>query len=185
MKLLRAILILCLSVFVLSVQAQQQDDTTNGVSETLAQSVADGLRAAYGAPPSNLDTNEMDLSSTNYSDLQSYVGTGTNAAYGQSQQYVIDSLFAFGASMDNAAWASIKSLISGGIPLTNSVVGQAQSTPQVGFISGWIIVPTLVDAFAAMDIYIQDFFGGIVYFIAVSYTHLYSTQCHTDEPGIP
>jgi uncharacterized membrane protein YgcG len=164
-KLLRAILILCLSVFALSVQAQQQDDTTNGVSETLAQSVADGLRAAYGAPPSNLDTNEMDLSSTNYSDLQSYVGTGTNAAYGQSQQYVIDSLFAFGASMDNAAWASIKSLISGGIPLTNSVVGQAQSTPQVGFISGWIIVPTLVDAFATMDIYIQDFFGGIVYFI--------------------
>ena len=139
--------------------------TTNGVDTTLAQNVANQLRASYGAPPS-LDTNILDLSSTNYSTLETYVGTGTNASYGTSQQLVVQSLFAFGASMDNATWQSISSIFTGGVPLTNTaVIDSAQGNASVGLISGWVIVPTLVDVFATMDIYIQDFFGGIVYFI--------------------
>ncbi len=140
--------------------------TQNGVYFSTAQTVASNLSAAYGSPPSSLLTsNAMDLSSTNYSSLSSYVGTGTNADYGASQQAVISSLFAFGASMDNATSQSVMSIFTGGVPMTSSsVVDSAPGTSSVGIVSGWVIVPTLVNVFATMDIYLQQFFGAAVYF---------------------
>ena len=140
--------------------------TQNGVYFSTAQTVASNLSAAYGAPPSSLLTsNAMDLSSTNYSSLSSYVGTGTNADYGASQQAVISSLFAFGASMDNATSQSVMSIFTGGVPMTSSsVVDSAPGTSSVGIVSGWVIVPTLVNVFSTMDIYLQQFFGAAVYF---------------------
>lgn len=140
--------------------------TQNGVYFSTAQTVASNLSTAYGSPPSSLLTsNAMDLSSTNYSSLSSYVGTGTNADYGASQQAVISSLFAFGASMDNATSQSVMSIFTGGVPMTSSsVVDSAPGTSSVGIVSGWVIVPTLVNVFSTMDIYLQQFFGAAVYF---------------------
>ena len=140
--------------------------TQNGVYFSTAQTVASNLSTAYGSPPSSLLTsNAMDLSSTNYSSLSSYVGTGTNADYGASQQAVISSLFAFGASMDNATSQSVMSIFTGGVPMTSSsVVDSAPGTSSVGIVSGWVIVPTLVNVFATMDVYLQQFFGAAVYF---------------------
>ena len=140
--------------------------TQNGVYFSTAQTVASNLSVAYGSPPSSLLTsNAMDLSSTNYSSLSSYVGTGTTADYGASQQAVISSLFAFGASMDNATSQSVMSIFTGGVPMTSSsVVDSAPGTSSVGIVSGWVIVPTLVNVFATMDIYLQQFFGAAVYF---------------------
>lgn len=138
---------------------------SNGVFIGTAQIVASNLSVAYGAPPTNLlTTNELDLSSTNYSTLETYVGSGTNADYGTSQKLVIESLFAFGASMDNATAQSVMSIFTGGIPMTNDVVGSASGGTSVGIVSGWVIVPTLVNVFATMDIYLQQFFGAYVYF---------------------
>ena len=140
--------------------------TQNGVYFSTAQTVASNLSTAYGSPPSSLLTsNAMDLSSTNYSSLSSYVGTGTNTDYGASQQAVISSLFAFGASMDNATSQSVMSIFTGGVPMTSSsVVDSAPGTSSVGIVSGWVIVPTLVNVFSTMDIYLQQFFGAAVYF---------------------
>ena len=162
-KLLRIILLM--SMFLLAAAPGYGQDS-NGVYFSTAQTVASNLSVAYGSPPTSLlTTNALDLSSTNYISLSSYVGTGTNADYGSSQQAVISSLFAFGASMDNATAQSVMSIFTGGVPMsTNAMVDSASGTSSVGIVSGWVIVPTLVNVFATMDIYLQQFFGAAVYF---------------------
>ena len=137
-KLLRIILLM--SMFLLAAATGYGQDS-NGVYFSTAQTVASNLSVAYGSPPTSLlTTNALDLSSTNYSSLSSYVGTGTNADYGSSQQAVISSLFAFGASMDNATAQSVMSIFTGGVPMfTNAMVDSASGTSSVGIVSGSVM----------------------------------------------
>lgn len=135
-----------------------------GLTPQMAQDIAATLRGDYGTPPA-LDGTVLNLQTTDYKSLDDYVGNGTLAEYGQSQRLVVRSLFAFGASMDNASFQSVRDLLCTGVPMEQtSVMDTAKGQATVGILSAWVIVPTLVNVFATMDIYIQQFFGGMVLF---------------------
>jgi hypothetical protein len=134
------------------------------ISPELANEVAQIIRGQYGTPP-NLDETVLDLQSTNYFSLENVVGGDGSTDFGQSQRLMVKSLFAFGASMENASFSATLSMFSSALPLKDQAINDTSNgSPRVGLFAGYILVPTLVKVFVSMDIYLTNFFSGTVYF---------------------
>lgn len=129
----------------------------------MANDVAAILRGQYGS--STIDESAFSLQGSNYVTLEGLVGTSPNADFGNSQRMVVRSLFAFGASMENATFSSIANMYKGAIPLKETAINDTSNgSSTAGVLAGWVIVPTLVKVFVSMDIYLLSFFSGTVYF---------------------
>jgi hypothetical protein len=155
-KFIKHIAIICSLVFV-SIQAAHAS-----LSPAYAQTIYDTINNNYGTVD---QVGQLNLGSTNNPGATS---SGMSADYGQSQRYVINAICAFGASMDNSSWRNIKEVMLTGVGVqqstTASVGGAAPANNQMGLLSAWIIIPTLINVFASMDLYIQNFFGPTVFF---------------------
>lgn len=134
------------------------------ITPELANEVAQIIRGQYGLPP-DLDETVIDLQNTNYFSLENIVGGGAGADFGQSQRLMVRSLFAFGASLENASLSTTMNMFRGALPLKDEAVNDTSNgSPTVGLLAGYILVPTLVKVFISMDLYLNSFFSGTVYF---------------------
>ena len=133
-----------------------------GITPELANEVAQIIRGEYQMNTPTDDQFALDPN-RDYTTLEGMLGSDPNNEFGSSQRLMVRSLFAFGASMDNAALSSIKNMFSG-VPLLKDI-DINNTNPKVGLLSGYVIVPVLVRVFATMDIYITNFFGGAMYYV--------------------
>ncbi|MBE0541708.1 MAG: hypothetical protein IH623_10020 [Verrucomicrobia bacterium] len=134
------------------------------ITPQLANEVAQIIRGQYGVPP-NLDETVLDLQNTNYFSLENVVSGDANTDFGQSQRLMVKSLFAFGASLENASFSTTMSMFSSALPLKDQAINDTSNgSPKVGLFAGYILVPTLVKVFVSMDIYLNNFFSGTIYF---------------------